>query len=344
MVHFKRMRMVKYLFILLLLMSVGGIIRAQQAPAPLFRDPVYDGAADPVFIWNKAEKNWWILYTARRANQDANDVAYCYGTPIGVASSDDHGQTWVFRGYLNLDFEKGMNTFWAPDVIYHNGVYHMFVVYIRGVYSHWGGKAQIIHYTGRNLWDWKYEGPLNVSSDRVIDATVFQMKNGKFRVWFKDENQGAHTRMAQSDDLFTWVPEKEPIIGGGAHEGPNVFEFKGYYWMLTDEWHGLRVYRSSDLNNWEKQGLILDTPGKRSEDTPSGAHADVQVVGDKAYIVYFTHPGRIFHSEGTNDADGVLPYTKRRSSLQVGELELANGTLICDRDKPFDFYLPDLNW
>lgn len=109
-----------------------------SAPAPLYRDPVYDGAADPVLIWNRQEKSWWMLYTARRANAPAYDVSAYFGTSIGVASSSDHGQTWTFRGYLNLEFEKGMNTFWAPDIVFHNGVYHMFVVYIKGVRNHWG--------------------------------------------------------------------------------------------------------------------------------------------------------------------------------------------------------------
>jgi len=336
--------MMKAFSLLISLLFICGPILAQKAPAPLFRDPIYDGAADPVFVWNKLEKNWWILYTARRANQEANDVAFCYGTNIGIASSDDHGQTWAFRGYLDLNFEKGTNTFWAPDVIYNKGTYHMFVVYIRGVYNHWGGNAHIVHYTSKNLWDWKYQGPLKGTSDKVIDATVFQMKDGNFRLWYKDETRGAITMSADSRDLFHWKPESKPSIGGEAHEGPNVFEYKSYYWMLTDEWHGLRVYRSKDLNTWEKQGLILDGPSSRPEDKPSGAHADVQVVGDKAYIVYFTHPGRTSHSEGSNDENGVLPYNKRRSSLQVGSLEFVNGTLICDRDKPFDFYLPEMNY
>ncbi len=39
-----------------------------EVPAPLFRDPIYDGAADPTVIWNRAEGAWWLLYTARRAN------------------------------------------------------------------------------------------------------------------------------------------------------------------------------------------------------------------------------------------------------------------------------------
>ena len=55
----------------------------QTAPAPLYRDPVYDGVADPVVVWNKEDRSWWMLYTQRRANVNAGNVAYCYGNDIG---------------------------------------------------------------------------------------------------------------------------------------------------------------------------------------------------------------------------------------------------------------------
>lgn len=35
-----------------------------KAPAPLYRDPVTDGAADPVVVWNQEAKSWWMLYTS----------------------------------------------------------------------------------------------------------------------------------------------------------------------------------------------------------------------------------------------------------------------------------------
>lgn len=327
------------MILMIILPSLGF---CQQPSAPLFRDPIYDGAADPIVVWNKVEKNWWMLYSARRANQPLPDVAFCYGTNVAVASSDDNGKTWIYRGELNLDFEKGKNTFWAPDVIYHNGEYHMFVVYFKGTRIHWGGTPVIHHYVSKDMWDWKHIGPLNLSSNSVIDATLIQMNNGKFRMWYKDETRGAITMMSESDDLYKWKNSDKPAIGGQAHEGPNVFEYKGFYWMLTDEWHGMRVYKSKDLENWEKQGLILDKPSSRNDDSPSGAHGDVVVVGEKAYIFYFTHPGRSKHFEGTLDADGGYSYSNRRSSIQVGELVFDGETLICDRDKPFDFYLPNM--
>jgi len=315
----------------------------QEAQAPLFRDPIYDGAADPVVVWNRVEKNWWLLYSSRRANQNIPDVAFCYGTKIGAASSNDHGKTWVYRGALDLEYEKGLNTFWAPDIIYENGLYHMYVVYIQGVRNQWGGDEIIHHYTSKDMWKWKHIGPVNLSSKRVIDASLFKMKNGKYRMWYKDDERGSITMMSESENLYKWKNAKDTIIGGPPHEGPNVFEFKGFYWMLTDEWHGMRVYKSNDLDHWEKQGLILDKPSKRQDDKPSGAHADVVVLGDKAYIFYFTHPGRKTHFEGQMDENGLYSYTNKHSVIQVGELKLIDSTLKCDRDNPFDFYLPDIN-
>lgn len=318
-----------------------------RAPSPLYRDPMYDGAADPALIWNREENSWWMLYTARRANQEVPDVAYCYGCDIGVASSKDNGKTWVYRGALNLNIEPGRNTFWAPDVLYYQGKYHLFVAYIQGAYSHWGGEKRLAHYTSTNLWDWNFYGFIQIDSPSVIDATLCQMPGGKWRIWYKDESRGSVTMTAESEDLFSWEIEKNPAIGGAGHEGPKVFRFQDSYWMLTDEWHGMRVYRSKDCKTWEKQGLILDGPSKRTDDTPSGAHGDVLVVKDregkveKAYVFYFTHPGREKHTAGKLDQNGVLPYAQRRSSIQVAELKFVDGKLTCNREEDFDFFLPN---
>jgi hypothetical protein len=68
------------------------------APKPLYRDPVYDGAADPVLVWNRGEGKWWMFYTNRRANTPGlAGVSWVHGTRIGVAESADGGATWVSR-------------------------------------------------------------------------------------------------------------------------------------------------------------------------------------------------------------------------------------------------------
>ena len=314
-------------------------VKLHKAPAPLFRDPIYDGAADPVLAYNKAKKEWWMFYTQRRANITSANVAFCYGTGIGVAVSSDHGQTWVYKGAPKLEFEEGLNTFWAPDIIFDKGHYHMFLAYIPGVRNNWGGKANIVHYTSTDLWHWTYKGRLKLSSDNVIDPTFLKLPDGKWHIWYKEDKRSI-TMTGESSDLVNWTLQDKPAIGGKPHEGPKIFRFKDSYWMITDEWAGLRVYKSADAKEWEKQGMVLDKNGTRPEDTPTGAHADVVVVGDKTYIFYFTHPGRKTHFDATLEANGTYSYDSKRSSIQVAELVFKDGTLAAVRDEPFDFWLP----
>jgi len=316
---------------------------AQKAPAPLFRDPVTDGAADPVCVWNRNEKCWWILYTQRRANSETANVAYCYGNRIGVAQSDDNGASWYYRGTLDLEFENGHNTFWAPEVVYDNGTYHLFAAYIRGVRDDFrnGGAASIVHYTSRDMWKWEYRGKLDLGTLKAIDISVFKKPDGGWRAWYKDIKKSSITCVADSRDLFTWenprvcVPDVEC-------EGQKVFRFKDYYWLITDEGHGLRVYRSTDLDHWESQGLLLTDASQRPEDGPRGFHCDVVVFGDKAYIIYGTHPGRMGPKQEPL-APGNSPYAERRSLLQCAELLYRNGTLETDRTDGFNFFLPSLD-
>ena len=335
-------------FLLFILPVFKGVVMSQakdtgkihKAPAPLYRDPIYDGAADPVVIYNRETKEWWMFYTQRRANVQSANVAFCYGTAIGIAVSSDNGQSWVYKGTPVLEFEEGVNTFWAPDIIYENGVYYMFVVYIQGVRNDWGGKKRIIRYTSKDLWKWKHENDLVLSSDNVIDPSFYKLPDGKWHIWYKDETRGSITMTGESNDLKNWKLDEKPAIGGKAHEGPKVFHFKDHYWMITDEWAGQRVYRSKNAITWEKQGMLLDKNGVRIDDSPTGAHGDVVVTDGKAYIFYFTHPGRKVHFEGELDKDGAYTYSNKRTSIQVAEIIFKNGTLEVIRDEPFDFWLP----
>ena len=313
----------------------------RKAPAPMYRDPITDGAADPVVFWNNVEKCWWMLYTQRRANQESPDVAYCYGNPIGIAQSDDNGASWYYRGTLDLEFERGHNTFWASEVVYDKGVYHLFTAYIKGVHNHWSGRARLVHFTSKNLWDWKYRGRVDVGSENAIDITLFKKPDGTWRAWYKDETAGSHTFFSDSRDLFHWSKGQE-AIGGVSCEGAKVFRFHDYYWMITDEWHGFRLYRSDDLNTWERHGLLVSEASERPLDRPSGAHGDVVVVGEKAYIIYFTHPNRTTHGAVHMDELGRYSYAERMSVIQCGELLYKDGTLVCRHGNDFDFFLPNL--
>ena len=69
-------------------------LATKPAPKPLFGDPVFDGAADLVIIWNKQAQKWWMFYTNRRATDTtARGVTWVHGTRIGIAESADGGTT-----------------------------------------------------------------------------------------------------------------------------------------------------------------------------------------------------------------------------------------------------------
>lgn len=293
-------------------------------PTPLYRDPIFDGAADPMMIRKVSDGKFYLFYTQRRANQQVADVSFCYGTAIGVAESED-GSNWHYRGALDLDFEFGHNTFWAPEIVYDDvsATYHMYVTYIQGVYMNWGGNASIEHYVSDDLFYWKHEGKLDVDSERVIDPAICRTPEGIWRMWYKDERQNAATCYADSTDLYHWH-YRGIAAGDCPQEGPNVFTFGGKHWMISDVWNGLAVYSSEDMEHFVRQEKnILKEGGTRPFDHVKGGHADVFVWKNRAYIVYFVHP-----FTGPD-------YPK--TMIQMAELRVESGMLTCDRNAAFDF-------
>ncbi|MBI2513906.1 MAG: family 43 glycosylhydrolase [Opitutae bacterium] len=101
--------------------------------------------------------------------------------------------------------------------------------------------------------------------------------------------------------------------------------------MLVDLWRGLGVYRSDDFAHWTAQtDNLLAQPGRGTDDGVIGGHPGVVVNGDRAFLFYFTHPGRT-----PDAAHAKLDTTEqRRSSIQVVELHERDGVLSCDRDAP----------
>jgi hypothetical protein len=131
--------------------------------SPLFRDPVFDGASDPVLIRNRLRA---LLVDA--LHQPASDRAD-EGGRVGPRERRRSGvlSTTVARpGAIGAsstsDHEFGRNTFWAPEVTWANDLYHVFVSYIRGVPDQWAGHARHIHhYVSEDLLKWDHRGPLS---------------------------------------------------------------------------------------------------------------------------------------------------------------------------------------
>jgi GH43 family beta-xylosidase len=320
-------------------LTANAVPRGKVAAKPLFRDPVYDGAADPVVIWNRAEKKWFMFYTNRRANvPELDGVTWVHGTKLGIAESTDGGASWTYRDTANIPHGGADMTHWAPEIVEAGGIYHMYLTFVPGIFADWKHPRDILHLTSKNLIDWEYRSTLKLASDRVIDACVLPLPEGGWRMWYNNERDRKSIYYADSPDLENWT-DKGKAVGDQGGEGPKVFRWRGAYWMITDVWKGLAVYRSDDLASWKRQGggNLLEHPGKGEDDGVIGGHPDVVISGDRAYLFYFTHPERI---PGKVRTDGP---GQRRSSLQVVELLEKDGILSCDRDVPTHVELISIN-
>jgi beta-xylosidase len=304
---------------------------AQAAAAvPLFRDPVHDGAADPVVVWNRARKTWWMLYTNRRADFDGgNGVEWVHGTHIGIAESADGGAHWKYVSEADIPLPAPDYTLWAPEVIDVDGTYHMFLTVVPGTFSDWQHPRHILHLTSKDLLHWKPLENANLESDRTIDACVFRMPDGTWRLWYKNEADSSKVYFSDSADLVHWTPKGIATTNHG--EGPVVFQWKGAYWLINDPHAGLAVFRSDSdaLTTWKQQpDNLLRVPGTQPTDRAIGNHADVVVDGSgRAWLFYFT-------SQGGPDAEGHDRGWGRRSFLHVTELHEQDGVLTVDRNAP----------
>jgi hypothetical protein len=305
-----------------------------HASAPLFDDATFHGASDPFVIWNPAKALWFMYYTQRRATlSDAHGVDWVHGSAIGIATSKD-GTKWDYVGTCEGDHdlseplkatgagpEPGI-TWWAPCFLNEAGTFHMFVTRVDGVYTKWTGKRNIVHFTSSDGIHWTFVNTCTLSSDRVIDPTVYPV-NGTWYMVYKDEAAGSNTFRSQSKDLLEWTTPVQ-ITHDGSQEAPFVFHWKNSWWLIVDAiaHHGLRLYKSSDgINEWKYAADILNTnDGTRPTDRGVGHHPGIVLQGgpeqnDQCLVFYFTQQGR-------------------RTLIQLAELELgADGIPFCNRNK-----------
>lgn len=320
--------------------------------SPIFSDPNYQGSCDPEIVWNELLQRFFIYYTARKGNNENTFL----GTPIGVISSVNLID-WIFEGYCKFNGVGGNKdageTFWAPAVIASNGFLHMFVTYkpdtlpIKGA---WGGPGKIVHYKtplDNPMKGWRKVEDMHDSSINALDATVYE-NGGLFHVWFKGKKEGdAKNELYHlvSVDLKKWENKgfiqsdvfNEKATGSDFEEAPYIFHWKNSFWLITDPHDGLFVYQSVDAENWKFQGTILKEGGFRELDNSMARHCSVVLKDGRAFIFYHVEPWRRYDLEKKNGKERVpifkQPVENRRSVLQMAELEIQNGRIICNRNK-----------
>ena len=124
-------------------------------------------------------------------------------------------------------------------------------------------------------------------------------------------------------------------INDQSGEGPKVFRWKDRYWMISDVWQGLAVYKSDDCLKWTRQKEnLLKEPGQIPTDRSKGQHADVVVSGDRAFLILFYSPRRKGRPARRSLFQSAHRDPGRRTSVNDGQIT-------CDRDKPTRIFLSD---
>jgi lysophospholipase L1-like esterase len=303
------------------------------APRPLYRDPPFDAPTDPVLCFNAESQKWFMYYTARRAAAtNAPGVTWVHGSNIGMAESSDGGATWSYRGTADISYGKDTHpddyTYWAPEVIWFEGTYHMYLSYVPGIFTDWNHSREIVHLTSKDGVKWDTVAKVDLQSERTIDPCVIQIPNGTWRMWYKDEQKPKPLSYADSADLYHWQT-KGTAVTNFSGEGPKVIHWKGSYWLIVDCWqNGMRVWRSDDCLNWKLQNEAL-----------FGSHGDVVIGADRAWWFYFDGPrpfGRPRPGAQTQPAATNAPLPQRvpnpaggrTTAINVVELSVIDGKLI----------------
>ncbi|TWT87129.1 Beta-xylosidase [Pseudobythopirellula maris] len=306
------------------------------APKPLFRDPVYDGAADPCIVWNPIVKKWWMFYTNRRSTEtELPGVSWVFKTKIGIAESED-GAHWSYVGTANIprlpeELGGGNATLWAPDIVRgDDGAWRLFLSIQAGVAESWGKvPGYIVQLSSDDLRNWKVDHTFDLPVGSY-DAEAIRTPQGAWRLYYKDPSNHASTfYFLESDDLRRWSEPQRVLSTQG--EGPAMFHWKGADWMILCDGRGFKTFRSDDGIDWIQQPggpLMPHGSGVGTDDTTTARHGDVIVSKNRAYLYYFTHPGRV-GEDATKDG-----YEQRRSSIQVVELKLRDDRIVAERNDP----------
>lgn len=164
----------------------------------------------------------------------------------------------------------------------------------------------------KNLIDWEFKGYATfdgVPGEKDMPVTFW-----------------APGVIRRGDTLHMFVTYKdnaEPPWGGKGVIRHNIAP-------VSDPHKGLSVYRSQDGITWKQSRTILENPGTGPQDGSLGRHPSVLVRDGRAFLFYHVEPERPYPTPPAEKRTIQM----KKSVLQVAELRILDGQLVCDRDDP----------
>ena len=218
-------------------------------PRIIFRDPVFDGAADPTVIRRASDGKLFMFYTQRRAALDcpSDSVEWCYGTKIGVAVSSDFN-SWQYVGALTGSTVQGELSRRATPF-----------------------ETEGLSASGIKLCDVEKNNPsviLGFASDATSPYTGEAARRLRELGDSSPEGLGI-TKGADTSSVLTALPSRHLPLKGKASDtfwAPEViFDGENYRMFVTyidgvySEWAGeasIEQYISPDLLEWRRVGRV----------------------------------------------------------------------------------------
>ena len=217
----------------------------------------------------------WHLFGITHKEPAAPLDEKCCAHAIGKSLKDN---MWKKLPYpIITDENHGESHFWAPHVIYHEGLYYMYwcAGSIEG-----SDKYKIMLATSKDLHTWERRtdvNPIVIDGYDARDPMIFRMDN-KWVMYYTANStpQGGNYVVAcvTSDDLLHFGNKRVVFTdprcgkGGGPCESPYVIHEKGKYYLFIGprgSYNGTSVFESDDPFSFSPENEVGHLPAHAAE-------------------------------------------------------------------------------
>jgi arabinan endo-1,5-alpha-L-arabinosidase len=230
---------------------------------------------DHCFI--RGEDSTWHLFGITHAEPAAplDERNFAHATSPELTAAPWHKQPFA----LTTDDTQGERHLWAPHIIRHDGIYHMF--YCAGGDDNTRYRIHLA--TSPDLWHWERHAanPLIVDGYDARDPMVLRIGD-QWVLYYTatDQPAGGHHVVAcrTSADLVTWSERRivfqdvETGTYGGGTESPFVVRRGPYYYLFIGprgdymrDYDRTEVFRSRDPFSWRLDDVVGEIPAHAAE-------------------------------------------------------------------------------